>query len=310
MANMLASATWPVGFVAALFVHTAAPASGPDARATKTSPFASWGDHISAQMGCLPRLALAVWLFSTQLRGWETFAQHLAWSWVLPIFARNLCVAWVVGTVTDTLLLASWSPFRPAMAKHKYNERYAHLFSRNQTGPIARDVFWSSVSACVAAAGEVALLHACASGRIAFHAGPWWRHWPTVLLMASWFYTQNVQFYAMHRCMHPWGIQGVPDVGAWLYKHVHALHHVSRNPTAWSGISMHPVESALFFSYALFPALFGAHPIACVYIEMNLICAALLGHSGFANPAGGSHPHYLHHVRSCCVGWVAPPNVA
>ena len=57
----------------------------------------------------------------------------------------------------------------------------------------------------------------------------------------------------------------------------------------------HPVESTLYLSYALFPALFGAHPIACIYIELNLIAAAMIGHSGFEAPASGSFPHFLHH---------------
>lgn len=59
---------------------------------------------------------------------------------------------------------------------------------------------------------------------------------------------------------------------------------------------MHPFESFLFFSYALFPLLFAAHPIAFLYIKTNLIVAALLGHSGFEFPAQGSKPHYLHHL--------------
>ena len=47
--------------------------------------------------------------------------------------------------------------------------------------------------------------------------------------------------------MHAWRIPGVPDVGLFLYKHVHSLHHKSKNPVAFSGISMHPVESALYY---------------------------------------------------------------
>jgi hypothetical protein len=46
--------------------------------------------------------------------------------------------------------------------------------------------------------------------------------------------------------MHPWFKKGekrmVPDVGRFMYKHVHSLHHKSYNPTAFSGTSMHPIE--------------------------------------------------------------------
>lgn len=76
---------------------------------------------------------------------------------------------------------------------------------------------------------------------------------------------------------------------------MHSLHHRCKVPTAFSGIAMHPVESALYFSYALFPLLFGAHPIAMTYIFLNLHAAAMLGHANFEAPSQGSHPHFVHH---------------
>ena len=30
--------------------------------------------------------------------------------------------------------------------------------------------------------------------------------------------------------------------GAFLYRHVHSLHHKSYNPGPWSGLAMHPIE--------------------------------------------------------------------
>ena len=49
-------------------------------------------------------------------------------------------------------------------------------------------------------------------------------------------------FYLMHRALHPWRTQRLPDLGKLLYKHVHAQHHKSYLPTAFSGTNMHPVE--------------------------------------------------------------------
>ena len=40
-------------------------------------------------------------------------------------------------------------------------------------------------------------------------------------------------------------IDGVPDVGKFLYRKVHSLHHKSYNPTAFSGTSMHVVEATV-----------------------------------------------------------------
>lgn len=41
-------------------------------------------------------------------------------------------------------------------------------------------------------------------------------------------YWRLAHFYAVHRMMHKWNTTSVPDVGAWLYKQVHSLHHKSR----------------------------------------------------------------------------------
>ena len=153
----------------------------------------------------------------------------------------------------------------------------------------------TALKICVMAYGDTR------TGRVRYAdvdaAGGWWTHAPTLLLMLTWFYSQNIQFYAMHRAMHAWGTRSVPDIGAWLYRHVHSLHHQARTPTAFSGIAMHPVEGLLYLSYALFPLLFAAHPIACIYIKTNLIVAAMLGHDGFESPAQGSMPHYIHHAH-------------
>ena len=57
---------------------------------------------------------------------------------------------------------------------------------------------------------------------------------------------RGIHFFCVHRCMHPWwgwrnGLaQG--DIGAFLYRWVHSLHHKSFNPGPWSSLSMHPVE--------------------------------------------------------------------
>lgn len=47
------------------------------------------------------------------------------------------------------------------------------------------------------------------------------------------------------------------------------------NPTAWSGVSMHPVESAAYYSAMLIPVYFGAHPLVMLYTKFDLTIAAL-----------------------------------
>jgi sterol desaturase/sphingolipid hydroxylase (fatty acid hydroxylase superfamily) len=301
LASGLTAATWPVGWLVALAADAASPPPPPGARSARDargSPHATLLEHVGMQLGCVPRLALAAFLYAYVVGDWRAYAAVWAWPWVARIAARNVALAWFVGGVTDFLLLANESPFRGSSQRHKYSEQYPRFASSNGTAPVLRDIFWSTVSALVAAGLEAAGLHAYATGRVVSGAASdaeWWRHWPTVLLMLTWPYTQNVQFYCLHRFLHKWGTTSVPDLGALLYKHVHSLHHKAKNPTAFSGIAMHPVESALYFSYALFPLLFGAHPIAMTYIFLNLHAAAMLGHAGFEFPSQGSQPHFLHH---------------
>jgi sterol desaturase/sphingolipid hydroxylase (fatty acid hydroxylase superfamily) len=300
-ASGLAAATWPVGWLVALAADAAsAPAEPPakTARDARGSPHATLLEHVGMQLGCVPRLALAAFLYAYVVGDWRAYAATLAWPWVSRIIARNLMLAWFVGGLTDFVLLADASPFRASSQRHKYDERYPRFASSSGTAPVLRDIVLSSCSAVIAALLEAGGLHAYATGRVVSGAtsdAEWWRHAPTVLLMLTWPYTQNVQFYCLHRMLHRWGTTSVPDVGAFLYKYVHSVHHKAKNPTAFSGIAMHPVESALYFAYALFPLLFGAHPIAMTYIFLNLHAAAMLGHAGFDFPSQGSQPHFLHH---------------
>jgi hypothetical protein len=145
-------------------------------------------------------------------------------------------------------------------------------------------------------------------------------------------YWRIAHFYFIHRAMHPWwhrsnGLrQG--DVGAFLYRHVslspssssmlalncspstytilyrhvHAHHHQSYNPTSFSGFSMTPVESVLYMSAALIPLCFrcGCHPFIVLYTKMDLIIGAQIGHDGFDAPGGGSYYHQLHHAHFDC----------
>ena len=57
-----------------------------------------------------------------------------------------------------------------------------------------------------------------------------------------------------HRC----------DPGKLLYKWVHSVHHKSYNPGPWSGLAMHPVEHALYFTRAFVCLFIPLHPIHMV----------------------------------------------
>jgi sterol desaturase/sphingolipid hydroxylase (fatty acid hydroxylase superfamily) len=104
--------------------------------------------------------------------------------------------------------------------------------------------------------------------------------------------------------MHPWwsvknGLRE-GDIGAFLYRHAHSLHHQSRNPGPWSGLSMHPVEHFFYYTCAYFPLLFACHPLHFLYAKFHCDISPIGGHDGHDDPAGGGSFHYLHHAYFEC----------
>ena len=63
------------------------------------------------------------------------------------------------------------------------------------------------------------------------------------------------------------------------------MHHDSVNFTAWSGISMHPIEGFIYETAAIVPLFFFHHPIMILIIKVDLVYKAVLGHDGYSFPA-------------------------
>jgi hypothetical protein len=226
---------------------------------------------------------------------------------VARVAALNVLVTWSVGGLWDFLHLSPWSPLHARLAPLKFSG------VPTRAGQVSHDFFWATASALVATAWEWAIARGIASGALPPPAAAgahdaWWTHAPTVAALLALPYLQIVHFWAVHRFMHRWfprrrggGGGGrrvaamIPDVGAWLYTWVHSLHHRSRDPTAFSGISMHPVESALFFTTMPIAAALGAHPVVVLHCKFYNIVVAMLGHESYGDPSTGGHEHWLHH---------------
>lgn len=110
-------------------------------------------------------------------------------------------------------------------------------------------------------------------------------------------------FYWTHRLLHR------PRV----YRAAHAVHHASRNPTAWTAMSFHPLESII--GAVLIPALVLLIPIHYAALLVVLTVMTVFGvtnHMGWEifprwlvhGPAGhwlitASH-HHRHHEKYLC----------
>ena len=117
------------------------------------------------------------------------------------------------------------------------------------------------LSSFIASLMEIALCHLWSNGTVKFDPYFEEHFWFHLLCGVTVFFWRNPHFYFTHRLMHPWRTESIPDLGKYLYREVHSLHHKSHNPTAFSGTSMHPIESTLYYTAIFIPCLWSAHPI-------------------------------------------------
>jgi sterol desaturase/sphingolipid hydroxylase (fatty acid hydroxylase superfamily) len=141
---------------------------------------------------------------------------------------------------------------------------------------------------------QVFFLYCFANGIHAFGWMNWQDNWVwlvvlTLLAPAI----HEVHFFVGHWLLH----QGV------LYKYVHSVHHNSINPSPWSSMSMHPVESTFFFGEMLWHLIIPSNPIVALFQLNSTGYGAINGHIGFEKLEitdektldSHAYAHYLHH---------------
>jgi len=238
-------------------------------------------------------MAYAVIHFSTDYPAFGA-AKEFDWDWILPIVARNLIGTLLICGFWDWLLY--FSPLQPRLSKYKFTKDYP------DSSQFIHDASFTMLSSVMAAGVECMLCFAYSNGYLAYQTTE--QFWATFPINAFAILTMThfrvIHFWVIHRAMHPWRAPGIPDIGKFLYTHVHSLHHKSHNPTAFSGTSMHPVESTLYYSAALIAVPFGAHPVLPLALIIDCAVGAWLGHDGHEWPGSGDLFHQLHHRHFDC----------
>jgi Delta7-sterol 5-desaturase len=219
--------------------------------------------------------------------------------WSSHVFIRDFVIVFVFAYVWDWSLRSS--PLKNNMSQKRFNPKLP------TTPQVQREIALTLCSSVISSVFEISLLYYYATSAI--HYSPLFS-FSTLLWALTMYYWRITHFYVIHRALHPWfpSAHSSIDPGKLLYKYVHSYHHLSRNPTAWSGISMHPVESSLYYSAMLIPVAFSAHPFIFLFTKLDLTMGALAGHDGYSDPGAGSYFHYLHHKYvSCNYGDLAVP---
>lgn len=224
-------------------------------------PFSDFGGHIGGMTQSLRAFALA-YISIYWIHGGDDGYQYAAFGrgatfdleWMLPILYRNLIGTWLICGFWDYILYFSplASGFKPykIIAEYPTNSQFIH------------DAFWTTSATVTATVIEWFTCYLMATGSLSFDLNMADKPLKYVFWALFLTHVREPHFYCLHRLMHPWRKEGIPDIGKFLYKHVHSLHHKSSNITSFSGTNMHPVESTLYYTPGLIAAyVFACHPV-------------------------------------------------
>jgi len=289
--------TWPIGHVSnALAIASKDELTAPPLKATPTLDLTG---HMTSMVGAT-RSALLAYICIFYIHGGEdgfgypAFGSAATWSveWMWPLLFRNIAATWLICGFWDWFLY--FSPISPKLQAFKMNPQQPS-FSQ-----IKHDAMVTTLASVCGTGIEVVLCHLWASGTVPMQRLLSDTHLINLLWCLTITHWRIPHFYLIHRGMHPWKISGVPDVGRFLYRQFHSLHHKSYNPTAFSGTNMHPVEATLYYSAALIPVAFTIHPLIPLACIIDCGVGAWLGHDGFQWPGSGDYFHQLHHANFDC----------
>ncbi len=222
--------------------------------------------------------------------------QSLASGWIFQIWLRNCLLL----TLFAGSLHLYFYTFSRQGKERKFERKSLGRSSKvhNFGNQVHDNMFWSLASGVsIWTAYEVLYFWASANGYVPplyFAEQPLW-FVLMFILIPIW---SSFHFYWIHRLLH-W-----PP----LYKAAHALHHRNVNVGPWSGISMHPIEHALYFSTFLIHFVIASHPIHFLFHAYFQGAGPAASHSGYeALTAKGKNRmelgtffHQLHHKFYKC----------
>jgi lathosterol oxidase len=266
----------------------------------ETPPLYDWPPH---------PIAAFRWLFFGLLFPWGFFFIALAvvaWLFLTPTMATmsNLSVDWIAliwirNAVLLTMVAGSlhwWLYSRQSQAKqYKFQKQW--LTTDNPLflwgNQVWDNMFWSLISGVtIWTFFEVITLWIYASGKLPFMSIAEHPVYFITGLLAVFFWS-TIHFYFNHRLLH------------WqpLYKISHELHHRNVNIGPWTGISMHPLEHAIYFTLFMLWWVVPVHPIIILLTGFYQGISPAISHSGFdqvilkgkTRVSTGDWFHELHH---------------
>jgi sterol desaturase/sphingolipid hydroxylase (fatty acid hydroxylase superfamily) len=225
------------------------------------------------------------------LPDWETM-KTLSWSWALWLYAVNSVGIFVMYGSIELFYYVK----RRQGTRFKYNAKFPSeqpsdvFFFKSQNIDNFLRTYLSGIPMWTLV--EVLMLWCFANGHASWLNWSEHPYWLTFMLFMT-PVIHEVNFFFIHRAIH-W-----PP----LYKWIHSVHHNSVNPSPWSSLSMHPIETFLYHGVVWWHLVLPSNPLIALFQLHMAGYGAVNGHIGFdkleltEDTALDSHGylHYLHH---------------
>ncbi len=202
-----------------------------------------------------------------------------AWRWLAGLYTRNFLKEGVFYLVAAGLM---WGVLHVALRRRLAHRLIAQWPS---SGDVRREIRYSISTLLVFAAVGLAVLAAVITGRVEVYFQASRHGWVWLVLsfplMLLW---HDFYFYVTHRLLHT----------RWWFRHVHGVHHRSRNPSPWAAYSFHPAEAlvnALVTPLAL--AVVPLHVGVLLAFTLHQIVRNVHGHAAVEIMPAGFARHWL-----------------
>lgn len=262
--------------------------------------YAAFWFEISTTTLCLVLALGAYFLILPDLAQMQSFAP----GWMIRVWLANLvpqCL--IAGGLHYWLITRKGQGETSKFDPRDQNRKNGSFTFGNQ---VLDNMFWHIASGITLwSLAQIVVFWMMANGyapSLLFPDNPVW-FVAAFVLIPIW---SSFHFYWVHRLLH-W-----PP----LYKAAHALHHRNVNVGPWSGISMHPIEHALFYTNFLIHLVVPTHPLHVMFHGYIQSTHPVFSHSGFEDlmvkdspqMAMGVFFHQLHHrYFECNYGTVEMP---
>ena len=210
--------------------------------------------------------------------------------WMSEILLRNFVILWVWTGAFHLWFYGLKMQGRLKKYNANWQARKNSIFLFNDQ--VYDNIFWAHVGLFFWTGYECVMWWGYANGWMPYLNPAEHPIWFCLLMMVVPFW-RNFHFYWIHRLIH------------WkpLYDWVHYLHHKNVNVGPWSGLAMHPVESALYFSCMFIHVIIPSHPLHMLFNGFQTALGPAASHSGFDEIVFGDemalkndrYLHYLHH---------------